>query len=265
MDVGESYGSPRGRAAFSALYSELVERRGFSRNPCLLARSRGGLMLYNWAAEHPESVAGIAGIAKAQIGNLVGPGNVDELTTVSTVDPIKVWVPISEQEFLAAQRLFQLRKHLGVELVVGSATLALAEGVTHDLDDADTVLDVSDKVRVERRLAREHERMRTTLAALETARVDLQRARVELEKSGTEAKQLQDELSATTAAKQQSEQVLGKLRADLAAGRGLPRPLLAAHGKLTAADDEVAANPRARSAVMRVAERTAVALPEGRH
>ncbi len=33
---------------------------------------------------------GIAGIAKAQIGNLVGPGQIQELTTVSTVDPIKV-------------------------------------------------------------------------------------------------------------------------------------------------------------------------------
>ena len=38
------------------------------------------------------------------------------------------------------QRLFQLRKSLGVEVVVGSATLALAEGVTHDLEDADSVL-----------------------------------------------------------------------------------------------------------------------------
>jgi membrane fusion protein (multidrug efflux system) len=48
-------------------------------------------------------ITGIAGIAKAQIGNLVGPGQVEELTTVSAVDPIKVWVPISEQEFLHAQ------------------------------------------------------------------------------------------------------------------------------------------------------------------
>jgi DNA-binding SARP family transcriptional activator len=38
------------------------------------------------------------------------------------------------------QRLFQLRKALGVELVVGSTTLALADGVAHDLDEADTVL-----------------------------------------------------------------------------------------------------------------------------
>ncbi len=45
-------------------------------------------------------VDGIAGIAKAQIGNLVGPGAVEELTTVSTVDPIKVYAQISEQEYL---------------------------------------------------------------------------------------------------------------------------------------------------------------------
>jgi membrane fusion protein, multidrug efflux system len=45
-------------------------------------------------------IDGIAGIAKAQIGNLVGPGFIDELTTVSTVDPIKVYISVSEQEYL---------------------------------------------------------------------------------------------------------------------------------------------------------------------
>ena len=34
-------------------------------------------------------IDGIAGIAKAQVGNLVGPGSTEELTTISTVDPIK--------------------------------------------------------------------------------------------------------------------------------------------------------------------------------
>ena len=62
IDVGESFGSPRGRALFTALHHELVSGRGFSAKPCLLARSRGGLMLYNWAVEHPESVACVAGI-----------------------------------------------------------------------------------------------------------------------------------------------------------------------------------------------------------
>lgn len=43
-------------------------------------------------------IDGIAGINQAQIGDLVGPTTV--LTTVSTVDPIKVQFPISEQEYL---------------------------------------------------------------------------------------------------------------------------------------------------------------------
>lgn len=38
------------------------------------------------------------------------------------------------------QRLFQLRKVLGFDAVVGSLTLALADGLTHDLQDADSVL-----------------------------------------------------------------------------------------------------------------------------
>ena len=62
IDVGESMGNPAGRALFSAFHKELVSNRGMSAKPCLLARSRGGLMLYNWAAENPESVAAIAGI-----------------------------------------------------------------------------------------------------------------------------------------------------------------------------------------------------------
>ncbi|MCF7975075.1 MAG: prolyl oligopeptidase family serine peptidase [Phycisphaerae bacterium] len=62
VDVGESYGSPAGRAVYTSLYQELVGKRGLAKKACLLARSRGGLMLYNWAAEHPESVACIAGI-----------------------------------------------------------------------------------------------------------------------------------------------------------------------------------------------------------
>ncbi len=62
IDVGESYGNPDGRKVYTSFYEELVQRRGLSKKPCLLARSRGGLMLYNWAVEHPDSVACIAGI-----------------------------------------------------------------------------------------------------------------------------------------------------------------------------------------------------------
>lgn len=45
-------------------------------------------------------VDGIAGLAKGQIGDLVGPTS--QLTTVSQVDPIKAYVSISEQEYLRA-------------------------------------------------------------------------------------------------------------------------------------------------------------------
>ncbi len=62
IDVGESYGSPAGTAAFTGFYKVMTTKHGFSKTPCLLARSRGGLMLYNWAAANPRSVACIAGI-----------------------------------------------------------------------------------------------------------------------------------------------------------------------------------------------------------
>lgn len=49
-------------------------------------------------------VDGIAGSANAQMGDLVGPTQTGDLTTVSTVDPIKVYFPISEQEYLSLAR-----------------------------------------------------------------------------------------------------------------------------------------------------------------
>ncbi len=62
IDVGESYGSPDGRALFTALYNELTGKRGLSKKPVLLGRSRGGLMTLNWAAENADKVGGFAGI-----------------------------------------------------------------------------------------------------------------------------------------------------------------------------------------------------------
>ncbi len=44
-------------------------------------------------------ITGIAGIAKAQIGDLLSPSG-EALTTVSSVDPIKVYFNLSEQEYL---------------------------------------------------------------------------------------------------------------------------------------------------------------------
>ena len=48
-------------------------------------------------------VDGVAGIAQAQIGDLVATTTV--LTSVSQVDPIKVYFPMSEQDYLRAQKI----------------------------------------------------------------------------------------------------------------------------------------------------------------
>ncbi len=62
IDVGEAYGSPKGRDLFTEFYRELTEKRGFAPRPCLLGRSRGGLWVTSWAVENPDKVAGLAGI-----------------------------------------------------------------------------------------------------------------------------------------------------------------------------------------------------------
>lgn len=61
VNVGESYGNPAGRTVYTALHAAMV-RRGYAARPVLLGRSRGGLMLLAWAADHPQAVAGFAGI-----------------------------------------------------------------------------------------------------------------------------------------------------------------------------------------------------------
>ena len=65
IDVGESYGSPEGRAVYSKFYTYATNEKGLAAKMCMLAQSRGGLMLYNWAAENPDKVEAIAGIYTA--------------------------------------------------------------------------------------------------------------------------------------------------------------------------------------------------------
>ena len=68
-------------------------------------------------------IDGIAGIALAQVGNLLGPTS-GALTTVSTVDPIKVYFSISEREYLAGSERRNALQGLELELV-------LADGSTY--------------------------------------------------------------------------------------------------------------------------------------
>ena len=62
IDIGESYGNPAGRKAFSEFYNYVVREYKLETKARLLAQSRGGLMMYNWAAENPDKVRCLAGI-----------------------------------------------------------------------------------------------------------------------------------------------------------------------------------------------------------
>lgn len=62
IDVGESYGSPNGTKVYNTFYDRIVKQFKLDPKASLLAQSRGGLMLYNWAAENPNKVRCIVGI-----------------------------------------------------------------------------------------------------------------------------------------------------------------------------------------------------------
>ncbi len=72
-------------------------------------------------------ISGIAGIAKAQIGNLVGPGSVEELTTISTINPIKCYAALSEQEYMRAVEAGRNRS----DRTKVPLELILSDGSTH--------------------------------------------------------------------------------------------------------------------------------------
>ncbi len=62
VDVGESWGNPKGREQFTRFHEFVVEEFKLSAKPCLFAQSRGGLMVLNWAADHPKKVQCIGAI-----------------------------------------------------------------------------------------------------------------------------------------------------------------------------------------------------------
>ena len=149
IDAGESYGSPTGREIYDEFYQYLVETRQLQERPCLLARSRGGLMLYNWAVENPQSVSGIAGIypvcnltsypglANACSAFAMTPEQLEtELSEHNPVDRLAALaksgvpifhlhgdqdqvVPLSENSGLVAERYQALNGQMTLEVVKG--------------------------------------------------------------------------------------------------------------------------------------------------
>jgi membrane fusion protein, multidrug efflux system len=85
-------------------------------------------------------IDGIPSIARAQIGDLVGPAT-GELTTVSTIDPIKVYYNVTEQAYIDLTKQFtpendpfsRLRQ-LEIDLVLADGTLYPLKGKIYAAD-----------------------------------------------------------------------------------------------------------------------------------
>jgi RND family efflux transporter MFP subunit len=74
-------------------------------------------------------IDGIAGIAQAQVGDLVSTSS-GPLTTVSTLDPIRDYFTVSEQEYLALQKRFSNpdKDHWKLQLILSDGTTYPQEG-----------------------------------------------------------------------------------------------------------------------------------------
>jgi membrane fusion protein (multidrug efflux system) len=71
-------------------------------------------------------IDGVAGITQAQIGNLISPATI--MTTVSQIDPIKVYFPISEQEYLKFADGIEHFRRTGDPSQAPTLELILADG-----------------------------------------------------------------------------------------------------------------------------------------
>lgn len=87
-------------------------------------------------------IDGIAGIAQLQVGALVNPSS-PPVTTVSTVDPIKVYFTVSEQEYLEFNRWYpsaaaiaNQEKKMPLQLILADGTTYSHEGSVYFADRA---------------------------------------------------------------------------------------------------------------------------------
>jgi len=79
-------------------------------------------------------IDGIAGIAQAQIGDLVTQSTL--LTTVSTVDPIKIYFPVSEREYLdyVKEHPDEEKRHLDLQMILANGSVYPHSGRTTLVD-----------------------------------------------------------------------------------------------------------------------------------
>ncbi len=89
---------------------------------------------------HTSPIDGIPGIAQQQVGSLVSPSS-PTITTVSTLDPIKVYFTVAEQEYLDFHRRYTTpatvdaeRKGLKLELILADGTVYPQSGTFYFAD-----------------------------------------------------------------------------------------------------------------------------------
>jgi RND family efflux transporter MFP subunit len=82
-------------------------------------------------------INGIAGVAKAQVGDLVGATS-GTLTTVSTLDPIRDYFTVSEQEYLTLRKQFSssANAHWPLQLILADGTTYPHQGDFYFVDRA---------------------------------------------------------------------------------------------------------------------------------
>src|SRR6266404_1453421 len=89
-------------------------------------------------------IDGIAGNAQAQVGNLVSPASAS-LTTISAVDPIKVYFTLSEQEYMKFTKRNLIEARPGASVTQIELELTLADGTLYpqkgSFDHADRQVD----------------------------------------------------------------------------------------------------------------------------
>jgi len=80
-DVAGLYGAPEAVAIWDRFYAYLTGKYGFSKRPVLEGMSRGGLIIYNWAAKNPDKVcciyadAPVCDVKSWPGGKGAGPGD----------------------------------------------------------------------------------------------------------------------------------------------------------------------------------------------
>jgi len=121
IDAGESYGSPNGNRVFDRLYAEMI-KRGYSKKPIMLGRSRGRLQTLSWAADHPDQVACWTGIYPvcnlASYPGLQQAAGAYELTPSELKDRLKEFNPVDRMKKLALAKVPLFAIHGDVDKVV---------------------------------------------------------------------------------------------------------------------------------------------------